>query len=285
MLEIDLPDSSGDTHWQRFTVSFNFPVCFTRDLFNPNNSLLSDVLCRHEKDKQHRCLFFVDDGLASADPGIVERIKAYAAHHSAQLELASAPALVPGGEQIKTSSDCMQQMMQMLADHHIDRHSYCIAIGGGAVLDAAGFVAATAHRGVRHIRVPSTVLAQNDAGIGVKNGVNQFGQKNFVGTFAPPFAVLNDLELIRPLPDRDKIAGMAEAVKVALIRDRTFFLWLERHADALAAFEQAEMAYMIKRCAELHMNQIGHGGDPFEMGSARPLDYGHWSAHKLVFRV
>jgi 3-dehydroquinate synthase len=134
---------------------------------------------------------------------------------------------------------------------------------------------------VRHVRIPTTVLAQNDSGVGVKNGVNLQGVKNFVGTFAPPFAVLNDLAFILALPERDKIAGMAEAVKVALIRDAEFFGWIERHMDDLATFERSAMASMIRRCAELHMRQIGQGGDPFETGSARPLDYGHWSAHKL----
>jgi 3-dehydroquinate synthase len=92
---------------------------------------------------------------------------------------------------------------------------------------------------------------------------------------------LNDLDFVDLLPARDKIAGMAEAVKVALIRDRDFFRWLERHALALAAFDRPAMAYMIRRCAELHMRQIATGGDPFETGSARPLDFGHWAAHKL----
>jgi 3-dehydroquinate synthase len=125
------------------------------------------------------------------------------------------------------------------------------------------------------------VLAQDDSGVGVKNGVNLFGVKNFCGTFAPPFAVLNDIDLLTPLSQRDKIAGMAEAVKVALIRDARFFAWLERHADHLTTFQRPALAQMIQRCAELHMRQIAHGGDPFETGSARPLDYGHWSAHKL----
>jgi 3-dehydroquinate synthase len=137
------------------------------------------------------------------------------------------------------------------------------------------------HRGVRLIRVPTTVLAQDDSGVGVKNGVNYRGVKNFVGTFAPPFAVLNDLDLLTRLSERDKVAGMAEAVKVALIRDGAFFAWLERNADGLITFERAALAQMIRRCAELHMHQIARGGDPFETGSARPLDYGHWSAHKL----
>ncbi len=149
------------------------------------------------------------------------------------------------------------------------------------MLDAVGLVAATTHRGIRHIRIPTTVLAQNDSGVGVKNGVNLNGVKNFVGAFAPPFAVIDDIDFLRYLGPRDKIAGMAEAVKVALIRDGDFFAWLESHADELAVFELPTMAHMIRRCAELHMHQIAHGGDPFEMGSARPLDYGHWAAHKL----
>jgi 3-dehydroquinate synthase len=172
-------------------------------------------------------------------------------------------------------------MQRQLFEHRIDRHSYVIAIGGGAVLDAVGLVAATTHRGIRHIRVPTTVLSQNDSGVGVKNGVNLYEQKNFVGTFAPPFAVLNDIDFIDALPARDRIAGMAEAVKVALIRDAEFFGWIEKSADDLVLFERAAMAYMIRRCAELHMRQIAHGGDPFETGSARPLDFGHWAAHRL----
>ena len=74
---------------------------------------------------------------------------------------------------------------------------------------------------------------------------------------------------------------MAEPVKVALIRDQSFFKWLERNIASLRCFELANMAYMIRRGAELHMQQIVQGGDPFESGSARPLDFGHWSAHKL----
>jgi 3-dehydroquinate synthase len=197
------------------------------------------------------------------------------------IELACAPVAVPGGEKIKSDLHFVESVQQTLFDLHIDRHSFVIAVGGGAVLDAIGLVASTTHRGVRHIRVPTTVLAQNDSGVGVKNGVNLQGVKNFVGTFAPPFAVLNDMEFIVTLPERDKIAGMAEAVKVALIRDAEFFGWIERHMDDLATFERAAMATMIRRCAELHMRQISQGGDPFESGSARPLDYGHWSAHKL----
>jgi 3-dehydroquinate synthase len=270
-----------DTHWQRFAVPYEFPVVFTEGVFDPENPALRDVLCRLEPAKRHRVVVFVDDGLSSARAPLTETIVKYAQRHSDVMELACAPVAVPGGEKIKSDLHFVESVQQTLFDLHIDRHSFVVAVGGGAVLDAIGLVASTTHRGVRHIRIPTTVLAQNDSGVGVKNGVNLQGVKNFVGTFAPPFAVLNDLEFVMALPDRDKVAGMAEAVKVALIRDAQFFGWIERHMDDLATFERSAMAYMIRHCAELHMRQIGQGGDPFETGSARPLDYGHWSAHKL----
>ncbi len=272
---------SGTVSWQRFSVPYEYPVHFTDKLFSTENPVLLETLTRIEPKKRHRVVVFVDDGLLQAKPALATEIQHYADHYADSIELVTAPVIIPGGEKIKAELHFIEQMQKVLADHHIDRHSYMIAIGGGALLDAAGLVAATSHRGIRHIRIPSTVLSQNDSGVGVKNGVNLFGQKNYIGTFAPPFAVLNDYDFIRSLSQRDKISGMAEAVKVALIRDANFYQWLELNADALAVFTEDAMKYMIKRCAELHMQQIAHGGDPFESGSARPLDYGHWAAHKL----
>ncbi|MDX1952459.1 MAG: 3-dehydroquinate synthase, partial [Verrucomicrobiota bacterium] len=138
-----------------------------------------------------------------------------------------------------------------------------------------------AHRGVRHIRIPTTTLSQDDSGVGVKNGINAFGKKNFIGTFAVPFAVVNDFQLLGSLSPRDKRAGYVEAVKVALIRDARFFEQIEQDALRLRDFQPDAMKRLIFRSAELHLNHIATSGDPFEMGSARPLDFGHWAAHKL----
>jgi 3-dehydroquinate synthase len=272
---------AGAVYLQRFTVTYEYPVCFTEGLFALDNRTLVEVVGRNEPDRRHRCIVFIDDGLLAARPKLHQEILEYACCHREHLDLVAEPVAVPGGEQIKKELFFVEQMQRRVFEHGIDRHSYVIAVGGGALLDAVGLVAATTHRGVRLIRVPTTVLAQDDSGVGVKNGVNLFGVKNFCGTFAPPFAVLNDMDLLTPLSERDKVAGMAEAVKVALIRDGDFFVWLEGHADDLVTFERQVVAQMIRRCAELHMRQIAHGGDPFESGSARPLDYGHWSAHKL----
>ncbi|MGN6804067.1 MAG: 3-dehydroquinate synthase, partial [Ginsengibacter sp.] len=160
------------------------------------------------------------------------------------------------------------------------RHSYVAAIGGGSILDLAGFAAAVAHRGIKHIRIPTTVLSQNDSGVGVKNGINFKGKKNFTGTFAPPVAVFNDGNFLRTLSERDWRSGISEAIKVALIKDEKFFYWIENNVEQLMARDQKKMNYLIHQCATLHLQHIA-SGDPFEFGSSRPLDFGHWSAHKV----
>lgn len=269
----------SDIRWQKFSVPYQFPVAFVRGLFNPRNPLLAETITAGENTKRHRCYFIIDEGLDGA--ALTIAIKEYFGAYQDQLELIADPMFVPGGEIVKKDLAYIERMLSTIHSHGIDRHSYVIAIGGGAVLDAVGLATATAHRGVRHIRIPTTVLSQNDSGVGVKNAVNFRGLKNYVGTFAPPWAVLNDFDFLSTLPKRERVAGMAEAIKVALIRDREFYLWLEENVEDLSTFQPNAEEHMVRRSAELHMNQIANGGDPFESGSARPLDFGHWSAHKL----
>jgi len=144
-----------------------------------------------------------------------------------------------------------------------------------------GYAAATAHRGVRLVRIPTTVLAQCDSGVGVKNSINAFGKKNFLGTFAPPAAVINDTTFLESLSDREWRSGLAEAIKVTLLKDRTAFEEIEALAPALARRDMAAMRRVVYRSAQLHLQHIATSGDAFELGSSRPLDMGHWAAHKL----
>lgn len=281
MAALTQPRELATAHYQRLRVEYEYPVYFTRAVFSPDNPLFARAVARREPGQRHRFAVFVDSGVAHSWPELETQVAAYAARHTGQLELVAAPEPVTGGEAAKNEPALITTLQRRLLELAIDRHAYVVAIGGGAVLDTVGYVAATTHRGVRHIRVPTTVLAQNDSGVGVKNSVNAFGVKNFVGTFAPPFAVLNDFDFLATLAHRDKIAGMAEAVKVALIRDADFFGWLEANVEGLAAFEADVAETLIRRCAELHMRHIATSGDPFESGSARPLDFGHWAAHKL----
>ena len=268
-------------HHQEFSVRYEYPVHFTEHLFARDNPVFVQSVVRREPTKRHRIVVFVDANVAASWPTLVHDIAAYAQVYAESLELVGRPEILAGGEQVKNDPALVTGLQRRLVELNIDRHAFVVGIGGGAFLDMIGFVASTTHRGIRHIRVPTTVLGQNDSGVGVKNGINAFGMKNLLGCFAPPFAVLNDADFLRTLHPRDKIAGIAEAVKVSLIRDALFFEWLDENAQALRDCEPQAMGRMIRRCAELHMRQIAHGGDPFESGSARPLDYGHWSAHKL----
>jgi 3-dehydroquinate synthase len=265
---------------QSFQVSYAYAVRFTRGAFAPDNPVLRDLLLEAGPGP-HRVLPVLDSGVAEAQPSLAASLRAYAAAHPGAITLVADPLVVRGGETAKSDPVAVAALHGLVAEHEICRHSFILAIGGGAVLDAAGYAAATAHRGVRVVRMPTTVLAQNDAGIGVKNGVNWDGRKNFLGTFTPPFAVINDFDFLATLGERDKRAGIAEALKVALIRDADLFERLHDQRQALAAFEPAAMEEMIVRCAELHLAHIRSSGDPFELGSARPLDFGHWAAHGL----
>ncbi len=259
-------------------VSWELRVFFTEDVFAASNLTLHNALADAVPRK---VLAVIDESLALAQPNLAHQIENYFAAHATALQLVCPPASIAGGERAKNSYAPVAEIHSLIDRHHIDRHSYLIAVGGGALLDVAGLAAATAHRGVRHVRIPSTTLAQADSGVGVKNGINAFGKKNFIGTFAPPFAVINDFNLLTTLEPRDQRAGYVEAVKVACIRDSKFFDEIERNAEKLTAFEPAAMKQLIYRSAELHLNHIASGGDPFETGSARPLDFGHWAAHKL----
>ncbi len=262
-------------------VGYKLRVFFTRGVFAPENPVLEAAVLDQDSERNHRVLVVIDESLAQARPGVSAEVEGWFRGHSERLQLACAPLIVEGGERTKNSDVHVSEIHSHIDRYHIDRHSYVMAIGGGALLDMAGLAAATAHRGVRHVRLPTTTLSQADSGVGVKNGINAFGKKNFVGTFAPPFAVVNDFEMLNSLSDRDKRSGMVEAVKIALIRDRQFFEELEKSAPRLRAFEPDALEQLIRRCAELHLNHIATSGDPFEFGSARPLDFGHWAAHKL----
>jgi 3-dehydroquinate synthase len=260
-------------------VEFRYQVHFTRSVFEPENTVLRDVISSADEGRR-KILVVIEEAVNRAFPALIEEIKEYADAHSDAIELTGRPHVIPGGEWIKQTKTYVDRIREAIHQNQICRHSFVMAIGGGALLDAVGYAAATAHRGVRLIRLPTTVLSQNDSGVGVKNSLNLFGKKNFIGTFAPPYAVINDFEFLRSLSDRDFRSGLAEAVKVALIKDAAFFEELENLAERLNQRDWSAIGNVIYRCAELHLQHIA-GSDPFELGRSRPLDFGHWAAHKL----
>lgn len=266
---------------QQVRVTFTYDVHFTTGLFELDNPLLAQVVAADGERIPKQALAVVDSGLLQHHRGLPEQLVAYTKQYANILTLGVEPVIVPGGEAAKNDLKLLERIHLIINEIGLCRHSYLLAIGGGAVLDMIGYAAATAHRGIRLIRIPTTVLAQNDSGVGVKNGINAFGKKNFLGTFAAPYAVLNDFTFLTTLDERDWRSGISEAVKVALIKDANFFDFISTNTQALAQRDMDTMQQLIYRCAQLHLQHIATSGDPFEMGSSRPLDFGHWAAHRL----
>lgn len=262
-------------HDFQFPVTFKHRIVFTRHAFDPDNDCLREIMAEAGGSK---ALVVVDEGVAHAMTECETRIARYFAHTAVSL---AGFRILPGGEAVKADDLLVREVWRMIDEAGLDRHSYVVAIGGGAFLDAVGFAAATAHRGVRLIRFPTTSLSQDDSGVGVKCAINAFGKKNWVGSFAVPFAVINDFSLLHTQEPRARRDGLIEAVKVALVKDAAFFEWIEEHADELAALREDVVEICVERSALLHARHIAEGGDPFESGSSRPLDFGHWVAHKL----
>ena len=264
---------------QSFSVRFEYKVFFTEHLFNTSNTAFKSFLQSHTTDTTKKIFVVIDDGVAQHHPELPQQIKAYL-NDIQGYTLVPEMLFIPGGEAAKNDEKYFYQIVENVDKYGIDRHSYIVAIGGGSILDLVGYAAAVSHRGIRLIRVPTTVLSQNDSGVGVKNGINYFRKKNFLGTFVPPVAVFNDFHFLTTLNQEEWRSGISEAIKVALIKDSRFFSWLAEHARALAARDMEAMQYLVKKCAHMHLDHIA-SGDPFEMGSSRPLDFGHWSAHKV----
>lgn len=263
------------------SLQYDHRLIFTRDVFAPDNLTLAETLTPREQGEQVRVLVFWDEGLEKAFPGFKKRIVEWFAARGEAIRLAAEPLALAGGEKVKNDFKQLERVWTAIETARLCRHSYVVAVGGGAVLDLVGFAAATAHRGIPLVRLPTTSLSQGDAGIGVKNGVNFFGKKNWLGSFGVPHAVINDLALLRGLPEREHRAGLIEAIKVALIRDAAFFEFIAARVEALATFEPEPFEAVIRESARQHLEHIATAGDPFERGSARPLDFGHWAAHKL----
>jgi 3-dehydroquinate synthase len=267
----------GDTP---FAVRLVHRVRFTRSCLDPRNPTLASVFEPGPGGRAPRAVAFLDDGVARAHPALAAALASYGRTTGA-FDLVEEPHVVPGGEAAKNSRDVVERVLASVDRGRICRRSYVIAVGGGAVLDAVGFAAATAHRGVRLVRLPTTTLAQGDSCVAVKCGINLFGKKNWLGAFAAPWGVVNDLDLLDSLGERDWRSGFSEAVKVALVKDGRLFERLERDAQSIARREPGPSEAAILASAELHLRHITDGQDPFELTEARPLDFGHWAAHKL----
>ncbi|QDV22146.1 3-dehydroquinate synthase [Aureliella helgolandensis] len=277
----ELFGQSADSN--QFDIDFSVPLVhrlrFTQDCFGKDFHVLGKLL-EPGITRDARVQVWVDEGLANWDPTLCARIT-HCLRSAAKIDLVAEVEVLPGGEVIKNDPSYVDALLTAFNRDNLDRRSYVLVVGGGAVLDTVGYAASIAHRGIRLIRVPTTTLAQADSGVGVKNAVNWFAKKNWKGTFATPWGVVNDEHLLTGLSDRDYRCGFSEAVKVAMLKDAEFFEFLVHAAADISARQRAPASRAIRQSVLLHLHHITRGGDPFELQQARPLDFGHWSAHKL----
>lgn len=267
-----------------FDIEFSAPLKHrlrtTDDVAGRDFAVLSDLLTQFDPPAQSknksRVLLVGESAIQSQVAAIESRLRS-----CPDVELVADAEFVDGGESIKSDEHVLRRLLDRINERAMDRRSYIVAIGGGAMLDTVGFAASIAHRGIRLIRIPSTTLAQADSGVGVKNAINYFGKKNWVGTFAVPWAVINDASILTTLPEREFASGFSEAVKVSLLKDSGAFDWLCANAARIRDRDPDAVAHAIDASCRMHLRHITTGGDPFEVRQARPLDFGHWSAHRL----
>jgi len=271
------PDACIDVS---FSVPFTHRLRFTDDVLGADQHVLAELL-EPSPGQRARVQLWIDQNVAEAQPDLLDRFATFSRHHQDRLDVDSPVQVVPGGEAIKNDLQVIVRMLDAMNAANLDRRSYVVVIGGGAVLDAVGFAAAIAHRGIRLVRLPSSTLGQGDSGVGVKNGVNLYRKKNWLGAFAVPWGVINDARMLQSLSDRDFVCGFSEAVKVSMLKDTAMFDELCAVARQVRQRDMRAAWPMIRRSARLHLDHITQGGDPFEMLEARPLDFGHWSAHRL----
>lgn len=263
---------------QSFQVKFNYKIIFTNDIFNIKNSNLIKILNITNKKK---IIIFIDKNIHKINKDLTEKIQEYFKFNEKYLNLVCKPVLITGGEKIKNHYTLVKYAYNLIDKYKICRQSYVLAIGGGTLQDLIGFVASTAHRGIRLIRIPTTTLSQDDSGVGVKNGINFNNKKNFIGCFSTPYAVINDFSLLNSLTNENFLEGFSEAIKVSLIKNKKLFFTIKDNTNKILNRDKKITEKIIYECAKMHAHHISKKGDPFELKSSRPLDFGHWSAHKI----
>jgi len=186
--------------------------------------------------------------------------------------------ILPAGEENKTVASWSRIIDELIA-LKAQRDATVLALGGGVIGDMAGFAAASYMRGIRVVQMPTTLLAQVDAAVGGKTGVNHAQGKNLIGAFHAPSAVIADLDTLQTLSDRDYRAGLAEVVKYGAIRDPGFFAWLEANAEALTARVPQPLLEAVYQSVRNKAEVVA--ADEHESGQRALLNFGHTFGHAL----
>ncbi len=255
-------------------------VRVTRDVLSPRNPDLLELLRRREPAARHRAFFVVDSGVAAARPDVPAAVEAYARAHSASLVLAGAPLIVQGGDAVKARGEVCDWIRARLTGAGIDARSHVVIVGGGALLDCAGFAAATLHGGIRVTRVPTTLAAQVSSAWSCDSAVHACGRRDWMRAAQAPFAVAIDPRWLASLPENERRCGLAEALRVAALGDPRLFHWLCDRTEALAAFDRRAIETLTRWCARLQWERL-RGQDPAHPGDGRAAGLGRWAGYAL----
>jgi len=264
------------------SLSFNYPLVFTKNVFSASNATLDDVvnsLLVDDKTPQ-KLIVVIDKKLLLHFPELRNNIDNKLSTLSQKIVPIMEFIQLVGSEKNK-NLDTVLSLVATFNDYALSRHSIVVVIGGGALLDIVGFACSIFHRGIRLVRVPTTLLSQADSGVGVKNGINHLNKKNLLGCFMPPSSIINDFSFIHKLPDREFFSALSECLKVSLIKDKAFFNDIESSVNLLNNRDSNTYERIIKHSAMIHLNHIVSSNDPFEQTNSRPLDFGHWLAHYI----
>lgn len=268
-------------HVKTASTSFEYPIVFSSDVFDPENVELSSVIRRHEPEGRHRLAAVVDRGAIVGSRELILHIERYAAHHRAHLELVAPPIVLDGGDMLKDDAFLPGRLQSYFHTLELDRRSTLLCIGGGALLDICGFAAATMRSAPRVVRLPSTTRSQAGPAMLPACTVNAFGTRDFLGIWRPPFAVVCDQRFLDTQRTRDKVAGLSEAVRAALLWDAELFGWIGEHAGKLSAGERDAVAELVQRSAGLYAAHAAKM-NPVDPRLSEALAHGTWAADKLT---
>lgn len=235
------------------------------------NGLFKDSLLRWPLKHGEKAVFITNDRIAPIYLKTLRNILHGYGINTDQL-------ILPDGERSK-SLDILDKIFTKLLEKQYDRNTVLIALGGGVIGDLTGFAAATYHRGIRFIQIPTTLLAQVDASIGGKTGINHILGKNMIGSFYQPISVFIDLDFLKTLTHREFSSGLAEIIKYAVAFDLDFFNWLENNLEDLLSLNNTSLMYCIYHCCKIKASVITT--DEYEYGNRILLNLGHTYGHAI----
>ncbi len=268
-------------HVRALSSSFEYPVCFTSDVFSPMNRDLRHLIVRREPEERHRVAAIVDRGALAAQPELNLHIERYARCHNDALDLVAPPIVQGGGEGMKDDASLPARLQAYFHALELDRRSVLLVVGGASLLDLVGFAASTVQSAPRVVRVPTTTLAQAGPAVLPKSAINAFGTKDFLCTFRAPYAVVCDRRFVETQKTRDKVFGLVQAVRAALLWDEELFGWIVAHASRLASGERDAVAELLQQSAALHADFAASTVDEDVYGPEGPLALGAWAAERI----